>query len=137
MALVFLMVGKDDKPIYQLELAEPNKTQRGTSGEHLTQFVLHSALDVVEEAQWAKSLTYLGEVDSYKQLKVHTFVSAGYVKFMLLHSGKSDDSIKALFLDVHELYLKVLMNPFYAVNSPITSEVFDLRVRTAVSRRIG
>ena len=110
----------------------------------MTQFVLHSALDVgkqnailcvslltfaVEEAQWSKALTYLGEVDSYKQLKVHCFVSAGCillasfsilsfllsvfsftpqdVKFMLLHTGKSDDAIKALFMDVHELYLKV------------------------------
>lgn len=57
----------------------------------MTQFVLHSALDVgkekvlcllsltVEEAQWAKALTYLGEVDSYKQLKVHCFVSAGCI----------------------------------------------------------
>lgn len=71
--------------------------------------LLISCSDVVlvEEAQWSKPLTYLGEVDSYKQLKVHCFVSAGYVKFMLLHTGKSDDAIKALFMDVHELYLKV------------------------------
>jgi len=53
---------------------------------------------------------------------------------MLLHGGKSEDSIKNFFSDVYELYVKLLMNPFYAYDTPITSKAFDTRVR-AIARR--
>ena len=33
------------------------------------------------------------------------------------------------FNDVHELYVKVLMNPFHAFNAPIASQLFDARVK--------
>lgn len=33
------------------------------------------------------------------------------VKFMLLHNLKNEDSIKNFFVDVHEFYLKVGMDP--------------------------
>ena len=123
--------------------------------------------------------------------QISTFLTAGNVKLMLLHSGKSEDSIKNFFNDVYELYVKVrdiqwelvpcinrnhwarneeksmfvvcelprghnlrelplslshsplesglrylqlLMNPFYAYDTPITSKAFDTRVR-ALARR--
>ena len=66
--------------------------------------------------------------------QVSTFLTAGNVKFMLLHGGKSEDSIKNFFNDVYELYVKLLMNPFYAYDTPITSKAFDTRVR-AIARR--
>ena len=33
------------------------------------------------------------------------------------------------FHDVHELYVKVLMNPFHEFNTPIASPLFDARVK--------
>jgi hypothetical protein len=41
------------------------------------------------------------------QQQISTFLTAANVKFMLLHGGKSEDSIKSFFTDVYELYVKV------------------------------
>jgi trafficking protein particle complex subunit 2 len=34
-------------------------------------------------------------------------MTAGNIKFMLLHSGRNEDSIKNFFQEVYELYVKV------------------------------
>jgi len=39
--------------------------------------------------------------------QVSTFLTAGNVKLMLLHTGKSEDGIRNFFQDVYELYVKV------------------------------
>jgi len=39
--------------------------------------------------------------------QVSTFLTAGNVKLMLLHTGKSEDAIRNFFQDVYELYVKV------------------------------
>ena len=51
------------------------------------------------------------------------------VRFLLLHNAKNEDAIKNLFSDVHELYIKIQLNPFYKKGEPILSTAFDLRVR--------
>jgi hypothetical protein len=56
------------------------------------------------------------------------------IKFMLLHDTKAEDPIRQFFTDVHEVYLKTLMNPFYEVDMRITSIVFDARVRAAAKK---
>ena len=49
---------------------------------------------------------------------------------VLLHDVRNEDGIKNFFQDVHELYVKVLLNPFYTPNTPITSPSFHQRVTT-------
>ena len=61
-------------------------------------------------------------------------MTAGNIKFMLLHAGKSDDSIRNFFSEVYELYVKLSMNPFYKYDTPITSKEFDKRVRATARR---
>jgi hypothetical protein len=39
--------------------------------------------------------------------QVSIFLTAGNIKFILLHAGRSDDSIKNFFHEVYELYVKV------------------------------
>ena len=51
--------------------------------------------------------------------QVSAHVTAAQVKFLLLHDGKSEDSVRAFFRDVHELYLRVMMNPFFAPHAHI------------------
>ncbi|KAB1670687.1 hypothetical protein ES319_1Z146000v1 [Gossypium barbadense] len=40
---------------------------------------------------------------------------------MLLLDSRSDDGIKSFFQEVHELYIKSLLNPLYLPGSRITS----------------
>jgi len=51
------------------------------------------------------------------------------IKLMLLHETRNDDGIRAFFNDVWECYVKTLLNPFYAVDKPIKSSVFESKVR--------
>jgi hypothetical protein len=46
-------------------------------------------------------------VDRFNNLQVTAYVTAGGTRFLLLHDGKNDDSIRAFFTEVHELYLRV------------------------------
>jgi trafficking protein particle complex subunit 2 len=41
------------------------------------------------------------------QQQVSCFLTAGNIKFLLLHGGRSEDSIRNFFQDVYELYVKV------------------------------
>ncbi|RYR34765.1 hypothetical protein Ahy_A10g049781 isoform A [Arachis hypogaea] len=52
---------------------------------------------------------------------------------MLLHDSRNDDGIKSFFQDVHELYIKTLLNPLYLPGSRITSSHFDTKSPSASS----
>jgi len=133
--LVFVIVGKNDRPIYELDLSERKKGDTAESS--MAQFLLHSALDVVDEVQWKRSELPLKVVDQYRNQVISAYVTPSNVRLLLLHPpGKNDESIKTFFSEVHELYVKVLMNPFYKVNSQITSTVFNERVRALAAKRL-
>ena len=58
------------------------------------------------------------------------FITAGGVKFMLLHdSAKSEEGGKNFFTAAYELYIKHLMNPFCDPDEPIRSELFAQTVQ--------
>ena len=58
------------------------------------------------------------------------FVTSDNLKFLLLHKQRSEDSIRRFFLDVRDLYLKVLLNPFYEPKTPISNSQFEARVQS-------
>ena len=64
------------------------------------------------------------------RMQVSAFITAAQVKFLLLHDGKSDDTIKQFFKDVYEVYLRVMLNPFFNSGVRITSPSFTQRVRS-------
>ncbi|PKA49056.1 hypothetical protein AXF42_Ash010740 [Apostasia shenzhenica] len=78
---------------------------------HQHQFILHAALDIVQDLQWTTSAI-----------------------LMLLHDSRNEDAIKSFFQEVHELYVKILLNPLYLPGSRITSSHFDTKVR-ALARK--
>jgi len=51
------------------------------------------------------------------------------IKFMLLHDTKNEENIKNFFTEVHEFYIKVLMNPFHKSDGKISSKAFDTKIK--------
>lgn len=49
----------------------------------------------------------LQTVDRFNNLFVTAYVTPGNARFLLLHDGRNDDSIRTFFTEVHELYLRV------------------------------
>ncbi|KAJ1652914.1 TRAPP subunit, partial [Coemansia sp. RSA 25] len=118
----FAIVGTNDSPLYETELG----VQRDES-KYLNQFIVHAALDLVDDAQFMSNACYLKTIDRYNDWNVSAYVTPSNTRLMLLHEAKADDAIKLFFTDCHELYLKTLLNPFYEPNSPIQSQAFDTK----------
>jgi len=160
----FVIVCKNDIPIYEAEVGSAPKKE-DLSYHH--QFILHAALDVVQDLAWTTNAMFLKSVDRFNDLVVSVYVTAGHIlqkvtltithylhfskfdhnglivsltasmahtRFMLLHDSRSEDGIKSFFQEVHELYIKIFLNPLYLPGSRITSSHFDTKVR-ALARK--
>ena len=124
-----MIIGAAD-PLYETMLSPLKHPDIKADDLHyLHQFVLHSSLDMVQSAMNSNTSTYLKVVDRFNNSQVSAYVTPGGATFLLLHSGKGEDSVRQFFIEVHELYVKVLMNPFHEFNTPITSPLFDARVK--------
>eukprot|EP00042_Codosiga_hollandica_P024357 m.102095 g.102095 ORF g.102095 m.102095 type:complete len:117 (-) comp51529_c0_seq4:513-863(-) len=62
--------------------------------------------------------------------------SCAQVRLVLLHDIKNDDGIRGFFGEVYELYIKVLLNPFYTPGAPITSKDFSAKVKMVAKRHL-
>ena len=131
--VLFVIVGRNE-PLYEAEFLSRGSTGNSDAATRQNYFVLHAALDLVDKAAFTSNNMYLKVVDKVNQQHVSTFLTAGNVKFMLLHSGRSDETIRNFFQDTYELYVKFILNPFYRFDTSIKSDQFDTRVR-ALARR--
>ncbi|CDK27755.1 unnamed protein product [Kuraishia capsulata CBS 1993] len=134
MSYYFAMIGTKDNPIYELEIGTYKQSGDGTPKfptemKELNPFIVHSALDIVEEVQWKNNQLYLKTIDSFYGYQVSAYVTPGNVKFMLLHDVKAEESIRQFFIEINDLYVKMLLSPFYNFNESIKSGSFDMRVR--------
>ncbi|KAJ4878198.1 SNARE-like superfamily protein [Raphanus sativus] len=137
----FMIVARNDIPIYEAEVGSAAKREDAAQ---LHQFILHAALDVVQDLAWTTSAMFLKSVDRFNDLVVSVyffkmFVStflnlSTHTRLMLLHDSRNEDGIKSFFQEVHELYIKILLNPLYLPGSRITSTHFDTKVR-ALARK--
>ena len=154
----FMIVGREE-PLYEL-LLEPTLSRREDVARS-TQFILHGSLDLVDLQIWTNPATHLKLVDRHNDQFVSAYVTPSGTRFLLLHDGRSDDSIKAFFVDVHELFVKVcfsklgmscshspqtraqlpltqvLLNPLYSPDSRIESKEFDSKARALAKRTLG
>ncbi|KAK9996921.1 hypothetical protein SO802_021607 [Lithocarpus litseifolius] len=144
----FIIVSRNDIPIYEAEVGSAAKREDAAQ---LHQFILHAALDIVQDIAWTTSAMFLKAIDRFNDLVVSVYVTAVFCRYisynlifslttslhtrlMLLHDSRNDDGIKSFFQEVHELYIKVLLNPLYLPGSRIASSHFDTKVR-ALARK--
>ncbi|CAJ1400756.1 unnamed protein product [Effrenium voratum] len=128
---VLIIVGKDDIPIYEADLSTEGIRE---DSPHLDQFVIHSALDMVDDMAWTTSSMFLRNVDKFNDFHVSAYCTAGRVRMMLLHKHRNEEAIRAFFADLHELFIKAMMSPFQTPGARIHSPVFDQKVRAAGQR---
>lgn len=82
-------------------------------------------------------ISFLKIVDKFNYLSVSAYATQGGKIFLLLHNGKSEDAVRAFFLEVNELYVKYLMNPFSLPDVPITSPQFHANIRNLAKKLLG
>lgn len=108
-------------------------------------------------SHWRHILThlrsrYLKCIDKFFDNYISCFVTAGNVKFLLLHhpitpsgtnsrsstaiganptSPATEEAVKMFFTEVYENWIKAIMSPFYQANMEVTSPIFRTRVAAA------
>ncbi|WFD41088.1 TRAPP subunit [Malassezia japonica] len=103
---------------------------------HILQMIAHGSLDVLEDKQFVDSSVYLKSLDRINDWTVSAFLVPGNAKFIILHEHKHEEGIRNFLMDVWELWVKVMMNPFQEPNDPIRSPSFDTRLRAAARRHL-
>jgi hypothetical protein len=73
---MYFMIIYRDEPVYEAEFGPARKED---SGPHSPQFIVHAALDLVEDAQWATNSAYLKVVDRFQDSLVSAFVTGDQV----------------------------------------------------------
>ncbi|KAF2733806.1 Sedlin [Polyplosphaeria fusca] len=95
MSYNFTIMSPTDTPLFTHEFGTSRSGGDGiarftTSERSLNPFILHSALDVVEEVQWGPSTSsgsapmYLRHIDKYANSYISCWMTGGNVRFLLL-----------------------------------------------------
>nr|XP_028963256.1 trafficking protein particle complex subunit 2-like isoform X1 [Malus domestica] len=71
----FIIVSRNDIPIYEAEVGSAAKREDAAQ---LHQFILHAALDIVQDLAWTTSAMYLKAIDRFNDLVVSVYVTAGH-----------------------------------------------------------
>lgn len=106
--------------------------------QYLYHFVLHAALDAMDDAEWATKDAFLGVIDRFNNLQVSGYITPGNrLRLMLLHDGRSEENVKTFFRGVHQLLVPLVLNPFFLPKKRIHSVDFYSRVRRLSKSTFG
>ena len=76
----FCILALGDIPIYQTQLqSSASKLQK----EDLIQFIIHAALDAVEQKVWTSNSMYFRNVDKFNDVSISAFVTAGRQEYTI------------------------------------------------------
>lgn len=201
----FAIIGSKDVPLYETEFCVSKDTSKPSqmpeSLKELNPFILHSALDIIEDLQWqlqpnqrgnistgnsntlfettststaggflrststtlTRSATstqsnaatlqllkndncYLSRVDHFYGHVVTAYITYSGLKLVMVHCQTNENSndqltiddghCKKFYQEVHELYVKTLLNPFYTLGEPIKSVEFGKRVHSIAQKHL-
>ncbi|XP_055352448.1 trafficking protein particle complex subunit 2-like protein [Paramacrobiotus metropolitanus] len=142
MALCIGIMGAENQPLLikiSSSIQEPIKFH----------YLLHSALDVVEEKTQPSQKTpgsissgdlrdlYLGLLyPSSDEVRVYAYCTCTKTKMILVvesaNTALRENEIRALFRRLHVAYANMVMNPFYELGQPISSKSFHEFVETMI-----
>lgn len=125
---MFLVVGKNDVPLYEANLWTVKKDNG-----YLNQFIIHAALDNVDEECLGNGNMYLKVIDRFADLYVSAYVTSSNIRLMLIHEDKNEDGIKNFFSEVHEMLIKVMLNPMFELSRAFPSG-FDGKVKISAKK---
>ncbi|KAF3963053.1 hypothetical protein CMV_012517, partial [Castanea mollissima] len=97
----FIIVSRNDIPIYEAEVGSATKREDAAQ---LHQFILHAALDIVQDLAWTTSAMFLKAIDRFNDLVVSVYVTAGHI---LSTCGCFIDGINLCFYFYHERKLNL------------------------------
>jgi trafficking protein particle complex subunit 2 len=81
------------------------------------------------------SCSWLGAVGRLSDSFVSAYLTAG-ATVLVVHIDREEEAAKALCRDVHELYVKALLNPLYKPATAITSRTFRRSVVEKAASRL-
>ncbi|KAI3786028.1 hypothetical protein L1987_45155 [Smallanthus sonchifolius] len=126
----FMIISRNDIPIYEAEVGTAPKKEEAA---HQHQFILHAALDVVQDLAWTTSAMFLKAIDRFNDLVVSVYVTAGHILVLFFVENNVFVIVKWLSLGGSRFF-QTLLNPLYLPGSRVTSSHFDTKVR-ALARR--
>ncbi|VFQ66868.1 unnamed protein product [Cuscuta campestris] len=71
----FMIVSRNDIPIYEAEVGAAQKEDAA----HQHQFILHAALDIVQDMAWTTTAMFMKSIDRFNDLAVSVYVTAGHI----------------------------------------------------------
>ncbi|KAG2302278.1 hypothetical protein Bca52824_030929 [Brassica carinata] len=91
----FMIVARNDIPIYEAEVGSAAKREDAAQ---LHQFILHAALDVVQDLAWTTSAMFLKSVDRFNDLVVSVYILLNplYLPGSRITSTHFDTKVRAL-----------------------------------------
>ncbi|GES66231.1 Trafficking protein particle complex subunit 2/Sedlin [Aspergillus terreus] len=94
MSYYFTILSPSDVPLFNLAFGTSKSGGDGIArfrfpdtAQYMNQFIIHSSLDIVEEAQWMNSNMYLKHIDTYPPAAAYisAFLTPSGARFLLLH----------------------------------------------------
>ncbi|WVQ75838.1 hypothetical protein IAR50_005471 [Cryptococcus sp. DSM 104548] len=139
MSFYLAIVSPTDSPLYQLSFSSsrppaPSAASPSSSSfPSWSTFTAPNGADNTSAADGARAWKRSWKGQEHCISRTWTDIT---MKFILLHDIKNDDGIRTFFVELWESYIKVLMNPFHSVNTPITSPAFETRVKAIAKKHL-
>ncbi|KAE8334994.1 hypothetical protein BDV24DRAFT_144715 [Aspergillus arachidicola] len=94
MSYYFTILSPTDAPLFNIAFGTSKGGGDGIArfrfpdtAQYMNQFIIHSSLDIVEEAQWMNGNLYLKHIDTYPPASAYisAFLAPSGARFLLLH----------------------------------------------------